>query len=236
MPQYFIPPDHIRGGSFSAGADESRHITRAARRREGDGIEIFDGIGNRYLAVIENAGGPVSGRILKQLDSPACSTRLTLCFAAVSRTAAEAVIEHCTEAGAAAFQPVITERSQFDWLGSWPEKAMRFRALAIAACKQCGRAKLPEILQPRRFDDLLKEPGPAFIASGEAAVNFEAAAAGLAGAPAVRVFVGPEGGFTKSELERAAASGIKSFSLGRHTLRAETASLAATVMVLDKLG
>lgn len=236
MPQYFIPPDSISDGSFSAGEEESRHITRAARKRAGDEIEIFDGKGNRYLAVIEEAGDLVSGKIKKKLDSPVYKTRLVVCFAPVSRTAAEAIIEHCTEAGVAAFQPVLTERVQFDWLKSWPEKAKRFEQLMIAACKQCGRASLPELLKPQKIDDLLGEPSPAFIASGKTELNFEAVAAGLPNAASVRVFIGPEGGFTDGEMASAAQKGVKSFSLGRHTLRAETAALAASVIVLNKLG
>lgn len=236
MPQYFITPDRIRDGSFSADEEESRHITRAARKRAGDEIEIFDGMGNRYLAVIEDAGGIVSGRIKNKLDSPVYKTRLVLCFAPVSRTAAEAIIEHCTEAGAAAFQPVLTSRTQFDWFESWPEKARRFETLLIAACKQCGRASFPELLKPQKFDDLLAEPGPAVIASVETDLDFAAVSAGLQGAQAIKVFIGPEGGFTKGEMEYAAEKGVKSFSLGRYTLRAETAALAASVIVLDKLG
>ena len=236
MPQYFITPDRIRAWMFSAAEDESRHITRAARKRVGDEIEIFDGMGNRYLAVIGDAGDIVSGKIIKKLDSPVYKTRLVLCFAPVSRTAAEAIIEHCTEAGVAAFQPVITERAQFDWAESWPEKAVRFKTLMTAACKQCGRASLPELLKPRKFDDLLGEPGPAVIASGGTDQNFGAISSGLAGSPAIKVFIGPEGGFTKGEMEYAAEKAVKSFSLGRYTLRAETAALAASVVILDKLG
>ena len=236
MPQYFITPDRIRDGSFSADEEESRHIMRAARKRVGDEIEIFDGKGNRYLAVIGAASDIVSGKIKEKLDSSVYKTRLVLCFAPVSRTAAEAIVEHCTEAGVAAFQPALTERAQFDWLRSWLEKAKRFEALMVAACKQCGRAALPELLKPRKFYDLLGDPGPSVIASGETDRNFDAVSAGLKGGPAVKVFIGPEGGFTPGELAYAAEKGLKSFSLGRHTLRAETAALAATVIILDHLG
>ncbi len=236
MPQYFITPDRIRDGSFSAGVDESRHIARVARGRVGDEIKIFDGMGNRYLAVIENIGDVVSGKIKNRLDSPVYSTRLTLCFAAVSRPAAEAIIEHCTEAGVAAFQPVQTSRTQFDWSESWPEKSKRFEQLIIAACKQCGRATFPELLKPQKFDDLIAEPGTAVIASGGTNLTFAEASAGLQGIQAIKVFIGPEGGFTAGELEYAEEKGAKNFSLGRYTLRAETAALAATVVILDKLG
>ena len=236
MPQYFIHPDKIRDGRFTASEEESHHITRVARKRLGEEIEIFDGQGRRWLAVIEAAAGLVSGKVKEDLPSPAYKTRLVVCFAPVSRSSAEAIIEHCTEAGAAAFQPVLTSRTQFDWFESWSERATRFETLMIAACKQCGRATLPELLKPQKLDDLLAAGGMAVIAAWEAEKNFEALAAGFQGAPEVKLFIGPEGGFTKGELEYAAEKGVKSFSLGKHTLRAETAALAATAIILDRLG
>lgn len=122
MPQYFIHPDKVLDGRFSASEEESHHIIRVARRRVGEEIEIFDGQGRRWLAVIEAAGSLVSGKIKEQLDAPGYKTRLLMCFAPVSRSSAEAIIEHCTEAGVAAFQPVLTSRTQFDWFESWPER------------------------------------------------------------------------------------------------------------------
>ena len=236
MPQYYIEPEKIRGGIFSAGEEESRHITRAARKRAGDKIEIFDGKGRRYSAVIDDAGDIVSGKITGELDSPVYKTRLILCFAPIARPAAEAIIEHCTEAGVASFQPVLTSRTQFDWFESWPEKSKRFEQIAIAACKQCGRAWLPELLKPQKFDDLLALDGPSVIASGGAPGNFSVLSPGLNGAGTVRVFIGPEGGFTRGEMEFAAEKNIKAFSLGLYTLRAETAALAASVLLLNALG
>ena len=236
MPQYFIEPERIRGGVFSAGEEESRHIARAARKRAGDEIEIFDGRGRRFLAVIEKCGETVSGVIKAELPSPSFRTRLTVCFAPIARPAAEAVIEHCTEAGAAAFQPVLTSRAQFDWFGSWPERSRRFQQVLTAACKQCGRASFPRLLEPGKFDDLLNEPAPSVIASMDAGRPFSAVAAELGAVPELRVFIGPEGGFTKGELEYACEKGAKSFSIGRNTLRAETAALAASVLILEALG
>ena len=236
MPQYFIHPEKIRDGRFAASEEESHHITRVARKRLGDEIEIFDGQGRRYLAVIEAAVGLVSGKVKGELDCRGYKTRLIVCFAPVSRSSAEAIIEHCTEAGAAAFQLVLTSRTQFDWFEFWSERSVRFETLMIAACKQCGRATLPELLKPQKLDDLLAAGGPAVIAAWEAEKSFEAIAADFNGAAELKVFIGPEGGFTKGELEYAAEKGVKSFTLGKHTLRAETAALAATAIILDRLG
>ena len=92
MPQYFIPSERIRNGVFTADEEESNHIAKAARKRAGEEIELFDGQGNKYLAVIDAINdGFVSGRIKAKLDSPVYKTRLTLCFAPVTRSAAESM-------------------------------------------------------------------------------------------------------------------------------------------------
>lgn len=238
MPQYYVPPDMIKDGVFCADEDESAHICKAARKRAGDEIEIFDGRGNKYSAVIAGVrDGLVSGRIKDRLVTPVYKTRLTLCFAPISRSAAEDVLEHATEAGVAAFQPVLCSRSQFDWFETWDDKSRRFRHIMTAACKQCGRASLPELLKPQKWDDVLAEgAGPALVAVQDAPDCFDALAPKLAGVPSLKVFIGPEGGFTKGELEFAAGARAMFFSMGKYTLRAETAALAASVMVLSRLG
>lgn len=237
MPQYFIPAELIRDGVFSAGEDESRHITRAARKKAGEKIEVFDGRGNKYSAEIDiRPDGIVSGRIISKLDSPVYRTRLTLCFAPVSKPAAETILEHATEAGVSAFQPMLTSRTQYDWFGTWQEKTARFRQILIAACKQSGRASLPELLSPQKFDDVLSEPGTSLVASPDAPAGFDALSAGLLGVESLKVLIGPEGGFTKGEMEFAAVKKALFFSMGKYTLRAETAALAASVTILNKLG
>lgn len=238
MPQYYIPPENIMNGVFCADEDESSHISKAARKRVGDEIEIFDGQGNRYSAVIAACrDGLVSGRIKAKLDSPVYRTRLTLCFAPISRAAAEDVLEHATEAGVAAFQPVLSSRSQFDWFETWHDKSRRFQHVLAAACKQCGRASFPELLKPQKFDDALAEGvDPSLVAVPDAPDGFDALAPELAGVRSLKVFIGPEGGFTKGELEFAAGAGARFFSMGKYTLRAETAALAASVLILNRLG
>lgn len=223
---------------FSADEDESNHISKAVRKRAGEEIEIFDGQGNRYSAVIDAVKGAlVSGRIQARLDSPVYKTRLTLCFAPVSRSAAEAMLEHTTEAGVAAFQPVLSSRSQHDWFENWPDKAKRFQRLLLAACKQCGRASFPDLLKPQKFDDALAEGiEPSLIAGMDAPGGFDALVTRLAGVSSLKVFIGPEGGFTKGELEFAAGARAMFFSLGKYTLRSETAALAASVLILNRLG
>ncbi len=236
MPQYLIPAGNIRGGEFFAGGEEASHIVRVARVRIGDEIELFDGQGSRYLGVVKAAGHDgVSGAIKEKLPSPEYRTKLTLCFSMTARQALESALERCTAAGAAVFQPLKSARTQFDISGGWERKLPRFEQLTVAACKQCGRGRLPEIRGPERFDELLLSGGTAVFAA-VGGMSPDAAAAALAGKTGIKLFVGPEGGFTAEELALARSKGALFMDLGLHVLRAEDACFAAALALLTRLG
>lgn len=236
MPQYLIPAENMREGEFFAGPEEAAHIARAARARAGDEIEIFDGKGNRYRAVLKSViGDRVTGTIKEKLPSPEYKTKLTLCFAVVAKPALESILEHCTEAGVDIFQPVMASRVQFDLFSDWDRRAGRLGQILVAASKQCGRGVLPELRKPEKFDDLLVAGGASVLASPDGPAADEAAR-GLAGNTGLKLFVGPEGGFTKGELEFARSKGAAFMNLGLYTLRAETACLSAASALLTRLG
>jgi 16S rRNA (uracil1498-N3)-methyltransferase len=235
MPQYFIPAENLRDGNFFAGPDESAHIARAARARVGDGIEIFDGKGGRYSAVIKSVtADAVTGEVKEKLPSPEYKTRITLCFAVVAKPALEDILEHCTEAGVDVFQPVMASRVQFDLFSDWERRTGRLNQIVLSAAKQCGRGTLPVVRKPEKLDDLLAI-GQAVFASADG-MSADEAAKQLAGQADINLFVGPEGGFTRGELEFAAAKSTVFMNLGLYTLRAESACLAATSALLTRLG
>jgi 16S rRNA (uracil1498-N3)-methyltransferase len=236
MPQYLIPAENMHDGEFFAGPDESNHIARAARARAGDEIEIFDGKGNRYTAVIKAVGDDrVSGSVKEKLPSPEYKTKLTLCFAVVAKPALESILEHCTEAGVDVFQPVMASRVQFDLFSDWDRRAGRLGQIITSAAKQCGRGTLPAVRKPEKLDDLLLAGGAPVFASPDG-LSPDEAAGSLAGKTELKLFVGPEGGFTKGELEFARSKGAAFMNLGLYTLRAETACLAAASALLTRLG
>ena len=226
----------MRNGEFFAGPDESNHIARAARARAGDEIEIFDGKGNRYRAVIRSAADDrVTGSVGEKLPSPEYRTKITLCFAVVARPALESILEHCTEAGVDVFQPVMASRVQFDLFSDWDRRAGRLAQIVTSAAKQCGRGVIPAVRKPEKLDDLLPAGGGYVFASADGLAPDEAVR-GLAGKTELKLFVGPEGGFTKGELEFALSRGAALMNLGLYTLRAETACLSAASALLTRLG
>ena len=236
MPQYYIPAENMRGGEFFAGPDESAHIARAARARAGDEIEIFDGKGGRHSAVIKSVtADAVTGTVKGALPSPEYKTKITLCFAVVARPALEDILAHCTEAGVDVFQPVMASRVQFDLFSDWERRTSRLNQVVLAAAKQCGRGLLPVVRRPEKLDDLLLAGGPAILASAGGLAPDEAVKT-VAGNGDLKLFVGPEGGFTKGEIEFARAQGAVFMDLGLYTLRAESACLSACSALLTRLG
>ena len=236
MPQYYVPSGNMRGTDFFAGPDESNHIARAARARVGDEIEIFDGRGGRWSAVIKSVTSDmVTGSVKEKLPSPEYAAKLTLCFAVVARPAFESILEHCTEAGVEVFQPVMASRVQFDLFSDWERRLPRLNQIILSAAKQCGRGRLPELKRPEKLDALLAAGGQAVFAAAGGVPPAEAAA-GLDPAAGIKLFVGPEGGFTRGETDFARSKGARFMGLGLYTLRAETACLAASAALLTRLG
>jgi len=143
------------------------------------------------------------------------------------------LVEKATELGVAAIQPLLTERAVLRPQG---ERAIRKRAhweaIAVAACEQCGRNRIPRIHEVAALDAWLGEArsvaGPKFV------LSFRSGAVPLgeaAGAGAAVVLAGPEGGLTAAEEDAALAAGFRAATLGPRVLRVETAALAAMALL-----
>ncbi len=145
--------------------------------------------------------------------------------------ALDAVIRQATEMGARKIIPFLSSRSE----KFTPERAARrlerWRRLAQESLKSCQRSCLPEISPPQEFAAVLSGPEPVKLIFWE-----EERHGGLkehlkAAASAVRLLIGPEGGFTASEVTQAREAGFEVVSLGPRRLRVETAALAALSLV-----
>jgi 16S rRNA (uracil1498-N3)-methyltransferase len=133
-------------------------------------------------------------------------------------------------------RPLLTERSQ---RARSDERADRRRAhwqsIAVAACEQCGRNRVPEVTAPTSLDAFLDDETSAPIAL--AAPGADRSLAELARQRTPRsVVIGPEGGFSSAEVERAAQRGVHLVGLGPRVLRAETAAIAALAMLAAVAG
>ena len=225
------------------------HVTRVLRLRVGEALTLFNGAGGEYAASIEAARG---GRLTVAVGEPLAVERespLTLTLAqGVSRgERMDLVVQKATELGVSAIVPLFTERSVVRLGAQQAERKLNhWRAIAIAACEQSGRNRLPSVAPPVSLADVLRsgadrEGG----ASGSGVHNLRlllspGATSRIDALPrpatSVTVLIGPEGGLTNAEQEAAVAAGFLPVRLGPRVLRTETAAIAALALLQRVFG
>lgn len=216
------------GAQFSLAPEAAQHVARALRLKAGDALTVFDGRGGEYEAAIQRID---RDRVDVKVGAWRDADREAAFAVGLAQGLPEAdkmdwIIQKATELGVAWIQPVICERSVVRLSG---ERAARreahWRRVAIAACEQCGRTRLPEVRPTLGFQSWIAVPGgPArwlLTAEGMPLPGLQAPGGAL------ELLVGPEGGLSERETELATSKGFEPVSLGPRVLRTETAPVAA---------
>jgi 16S rRNA (uracil1498-N3)-methyltransferase len=232
----FLPPELIEKRSgIILPADKARHLVAVMRCGKGDEITIIDGKGRSYLAAITDIRNTnVSVSVLREIRSDAePRVTLTLFQGILKGEKMDMVIQKATELGASRIVPLVSERC----LVRETRKAGRWRKIAAEAAEQCGRAVIPVISDRFTYTDFIRDaalarPPGGLIFWEEGGLPVDSALSRL-GPPRGRISlcIGPEGGFTRAEVEAAGSAGFIATTLGRLILRAETASIAAIALV-----
>ena len=230
MPRFYCPPPLPPRGTFELPPDAAHHAARVLRLREGDRVEMFDGLGNACHGVITELGGKrvVVGEITAARINRESPLRITLAQALSSSEKMDWVVQKATELGVAEIQPLDTERSVAKLSAERAAKRLEhWRQVAISACEQCGRNLLPEIHTPLDIMAWLQQmratSDSKFILLPEGAASLHAQAKPQDG---VVLLIGAEGGFTQAESESALHCGFTPIRLGARVLRTETAAVA----------
>lgn len=229
MPRFYAPPAHWSDALIFLDEAESRHAVEVLRLRVGDALTVFDGFGRQAEARVFNASKrQVVAEVLQQFVTPEPVTRTCLIQALPKGKLFEWILEKATELSATSIQPLLTERTVVQLEGAErARKHEKWQRTVIEACKQCGQNWLPEVRPPLSLTELLRTPGngTALVASlyPSALSLRKELEAGLS--PQMSVFVGPEGDFTQSEMERIVAWGAHPVTLGEVVLRVETAAM-----------
>jgi 16S rRNA (uracil1498-N3)-methyltransferase len=214
---------------------EGEHLTRVLRLGAGDTVTVFDGRGHEFVGRVASAiRRDVRVQIVSPLEAAAESgVPLTLAQAVLKADKMDDVIRDAVMLGAFAIQPIVTRRSETTVAALMKGARLeRWRRVALASAKQSRRAVLPEIRMPLTLETALGEPAVALrlmMVEPGATANTERISV-LQHAPVPEdavVFVGPEGGWAAEELTVAQAHGVRLFSLGPRTLRADAVPIAA---------
>ncbi len=214
------------------------HVTRVLRLRVGDALTLFNGRGGEYAATLAAAGGAQVTVAIGEFRAIERESPLTLTLAqGVSRgERMDLVVQKATELGVSALVPVLTERSVVRLSAQQADRKLNhWRAIAVAACEQSGRNRLPELAQPLGLPDFIgtRTAETRLLLSPGAATRIEDIPRP---AGALTVLIGPEGGLTEAEQQTAVGAGFMAVRLGPRVLRTETAAIAALALLQREFG
>ena len=231
MPRLHCSEPLASGLALALPAGAARHV-QVLRLQPGDPLTLFDGRGGEYEAVVEHMGRSevrvqVGAHHAVEREAP-LAVHLALAMPANERM--DWLVEKAAELGAASLQPLLAERSVLRLAGERAQKKQaHWQAIAIAACEQCGRNRVPEVhaVQPLAAW-LAAQARPGFMLSLRGGSQPLRPAAGL---DALTLLSGPEGGLAPGEEDAALGRGWQPVHLGPRVLRAETAPLAALAIL-----
>ena len=215
----------------SAGA---YHVARVLRMRPGAPLVVFDGSGMDYPAEITAVeGNKVLVRLRGQIPGTGESPlRITLVQGVSRGERMDWTLQKATELGVAAIAPVLTARSvvRLDEKQA-AKKQIHWQAIAVGACEQCGRSRIPAVGTPmslREYFGTVRKDGMRLVLSPSAPGSL----AGIASLPAkVELLIGPEGGLDDDEITAAQKAGFMPVRLGPRVLRTETAAVVAMTVL-----
>jgi 16S rRNA (uracil1498-N3)-methyltransferase len=236
--RFYVPAASISGDTVFFAEDQRNQLKNVLRLRPGDAVCVIDGSGSERLVRLTELGASARGETVEtKLPDTEPRIRLTLLLGMPKGEKLEMILQKCTEIGAAEFLVMETERS-VPRIGPerLPGRLARWSAVVREAVEQSGRTRLPTVDGVISFQDALrgaKESEIAFIAyESEQERYLLSEVSLLAQRGSAALMVGPEGGFTESEVAEARAEGVVPVSLGRRILRAETAAIAGTALVV----
>lgn len=238
LPRFLAPALDPASGYAALPPEEARHLTRVLRLGPGDEVAVFDGRGREFQARVEEAGRDAVRLILLAPIEPAAEPRvpLTLVQAVLKGDSMDHAVRDATMLGATAIVPVLSAHVAVKYRALESGKALdRWRRVALASAKQCRRATLPAIDEPRPFDAWLASPHEGLrllLVEPSAPARPGSLRDDLNQPPPARLalIVGPEGGWAAAEVEAAVSAGCVPITLGGLTLRADAAPIVALAM------
>lgn len=204
----------------------AHHAQRVLRLRAGDPVTLFDGRGGEWEATLARGATAAVGA-WRDIEREA-RLQVTLVQGASAGERMDLTVQKATELGVAVIQPVLARKSVVRIAGARADaRVEHWRRVAIAACEQCGRNRIPEVLGVVSLAEYCRSPsGTLRLLLAPDAHTPLSAAAGRGSGP-ITLAVGPESGFDAGEEALLARAGFVAVRLGARVLRTETAAPAA---------
>jgi 16S rRNA (uracil1498-N3)-methyltransferase len=227
--------DEVSGNHAALTGEHADHLARVLRVRVGQEFDIVSGDLVRVGRVCAIDHGRVEFELGERLSS-ATTFPLSLAMAIIKFDRMEWAIEKCTELGVSGIVPVIARRTDSHLVKAADKRAERWERIAREASEQSRRAVPPEISHPITVREAVSLAAPLriLLSETEKAISIKQALE-KPDASSIIVALGPEGGWAKEEERAFRQAGWVGASLGPTILRAETAAIAATAVVLSEL-
>jgi 16S rRNA (uracil1498-N3)-methyltransferase len=236
MPRIFCSPTLSAGASIALPANAARHV-QVLRMQPGHSLKLFDGTGGQWSAVITHMGRIDVQVRVQTHEAVECEAprAVHIALGVPANERMDWLVEKATELGATSIQPLMTERTVLRLAGERAlKKQAHWQAIAIAACEQCGRNRVPLVGLPMGLQDWFTQKNAAESASNvayllsfsEHSQSASTALQDLDASVSITLLSGPEGGLSATEEALALSKGFTSLTLGPRVLRAETAPLA----------
>ncbi len=243
MRYFFIEHAQSTGSTFVITGSDARHIKTVLRLKSGDKIGLFDGKGFEYKAkIVDLSTGRVKVSVIRRFPSTAESpVQITVAQGFLKEKKMDGLVRQLSELGIIKWNPFIAERSV-----PRPDKKQlsartkRWEKISKEAIKQCKRGCIMEIGDTVSFEEILNLSQTADLKIAFWENELQPLNAELPrpdrNVNKIYALLGPEGGFTQQEIESARDRGFVTASLGPRILRAETATVAACVLLQHLFG
>lgn len=235
MRKFFILDQQLNvNRKYLLSKDDSHHYEKVLRGNKNENIIICDGKNQNYdgkvlVKINEQLQVLLVSKIL--IDNEP-STKIHLYPALIKTEKFDYLLQKCSEVGVFEITPVFAERSLIKLDSKKIEKKIsRWNRIVVEACKQCQRSYIPIVNKPISFEKAITQSQEGIIAYvneeklyiKQAITKFD---------ESINLFIGPEGGFSKREINLASENNITIAHLGSLILRAETAAVVATSLIL----
>jgi 16S rRNA (uracil1498-N3)-methyltransferase len=228
--------DEVSGSRAALVGSHADHLSRVLRARVGQEFDIATGESVRRGRIVSIQADRIEFDLGEEVPA-ATPLPITVAVAIFKFDRMAWAIEKCTELGIARLIPIIAQRTDQHLASAAPKRVERWQRIAKQAAEQSRRSDIPEISVPVKLKEAVALTAETRILLTESETDILLKDAIHAHSPQGEIVlaIGPEGGWTEEEVEQFVSSGWQSASLGATILRAETAAVAATAIMVSEL-
>lgn len=243
MQHFFVPPSQVGEGGIRVEGPDVNHMKNVLRMRPGEELMVSDGDNRKYRCAVERyEEGAAYLKILEEeMADTELPSKIYLFQGLPKQEKMEWIVQKSVELGVCQVVPVMVRRCvvKLDEKKA-QKKVSRWQQIAESAAKQAGRDYIPKVEQVLPYQEALKMADglDVLLIPYELERDVEGSKEiiqAIRPGQLVGIFIGPEGGFEKEEVEAAIAAGATPISLGRRILRTETAGLTALSLLMFHL-